>query len=348
MAKYGVTNIAGGGGIGSDEVSVTKEYVLNGKTYVGSDTNDDIGTGTMANNGTTGNQSLNAGGSFSVKKGYHAQDFTVNANNLASQTQGTATSSHILSGQTAWVNGNKINGGIPIQSGDAAQDQVWNTNWTTWGDGNIFMGVRSGHYLNGVNWIRANIPNFVARNIKKGTNVGGIVGTFEGYVPTATDLYLRGNNISGVTLSGQSIKFESGGIRTVNTYASERLYERPQISTPELNLTPFNYLNIELMYESKLWSKWQERDFRMSVNLREYGSYTSTSLSYAESNGLPQWQTMTISVPIGSLDFTRRFTMDIGIKCTWWDTGNDDRDAAWVYNQGPYVWTGWIYRIWLS
>jgi hypothetical protein len=211
MAKYGVTNIAGGGGIGSDEVSVTKEYVLNGKTYVGSDSNDEIGTGTMVNNGATGNQSINAGGSFSVKKGYHAQDFTVNANSLASQTSATATSAHILNGQSAWVNGNRINGGIPIQSGDAAQDQAWSTNWNTWGDGNIFMGVRNGHYLNGVNWIRTNIPNFVAGNIKKGVNIGGIIGTFEGYVPTATDLYLRGNNIAN-WLSENSATFDKGQI----------------------------------------------------------------------------------------------------------------------------------------
>lgn len=116
MAKYGVTNVAGGGGIGSDEVSVTKEYVLNGKTYVGSDTNDDIGTGTMANNGTTGNQSLNAGGSFSVKKGYHAQDFIINANGLASQTPGNAIPSHVLNGESYWTNGNKLTGTMNVQS----------------------------------------------------------------------------------------------------------------------------------------------------------------------------------------------------------------------------------------
>jgi hypothetical protein len=116
MAKYGVTNVAGGGGIGSDEISVTKEYVLNGKTYVGSDTNDEIGTGTMANNGSTVNQSLNAGGFFSVKKGYHSQDFTVNSNNLANQTPGNAIPSHVLNGESYWTNGNKLTGSMIVQS----------------------------------------------------------------------------------------------------------------------------------------------------------------------------------------------------------------------------------------
>lgn len=116
MAKCGVTNIGGGGGIGSDELSVTKEYVLSGKTYVGADTDDEIGTGTMENNGATTNQTLNAGGAFTVKKGYHSQAFNVTANSLASQTSGTATAGQILSGKTAWVNGNKLTGVMTVGS----------------------------------------------------------------------------------------------------------------------------------------------------------------------------------------------------------------------------------------
>lgn len=116
MAKCGVTNVAGGGGIGSDELSVTKEYVLIGKKYVGADTDDEIGTGTMANNGTTANQSLNAGGSFLVKNGYHAQPFTVIANSLASQTPATATDNRVMSGDTYWRNGVKGTGTMTVQS----------------------------------------------------------------------------------------------------------------------------------------------------------------------------------------------------------------------------------------
>ena len=47
MAKCGITNISGGGGIGSDELSVTADKVVEGNTYVGADTNDEIGTGTL-------------------------------------------------------------------------------------------------------------------------------------------------------------------------------------------------------------------------------------------------------------------------------------------------------------
>lgn len=116
MAKYGITNVSGGGGIGSDEVSVTREYVLNNKTYVGADTDDEIGTGAMPDNKSTANQNLNAGGSFLVKKGYHAQDFTVIANSLASQTSATAIPSHVLNGETFWANGSKLTGKMNVQS----------------------------------------------------------------------------------------------------------------------------------------------------------------------------------------------------------------------------------------
>lgn len=233
MAKYGVTNVAVGGGVGSDEISVTKEYVLNGKTYVGSDTNDEIGTGTMANNGATVNQSLNAGGSFSVKKGYHAQDFIVIANNLASQTGGTATASQILNSQTAWVNGGKLTGTMPIQRADVSgTDRVWATNMSNW-EGTVNLGVRNGYYLNGVNWIQGNLPNYYAGNIKKGVNIGGVVGTFEGYVPGVQDLYYRGNNVVGFTGGGT---YEAGQL--VIGYYEVYL-------TANFSLVGRNYLNID-------------------------------------------------------------------------------------------------------
>lgn len=241
MAKCGVTNIRGGGGIGSDEVSATKDNVLSGKTYVGADTNDEIGTGTMTNNGTTGNQSLNAGSSFLVKKGYHAQDFTVGVNSLASQTPGNADAGSVLSGRSAWVNGNKVNGSMPWQNVDVSgTDRAWATKISCW-EGAACLGVRNAHYLNGVNWIQGNIPNFYAGNIKKGVNMGGLVGTFEGYVAGATDLYYRGNNVAG-WYGGANLNdsaFGAGQI-TIPVYNGSRCIVSGNVST-----VGKNYLNIE-------------------------------------------------------------------------------------------------------
>ncbi len=244
MAKYGVTNVAGGGGIGSDEVSVTKEYVLNGKTYVGTDSNDEIGTGTMANNGATGNQSINAGGSFSVMKGYHAQDFTVNANSLASQTSGTATSSHILSGQTAWVNGCRITGNITSMGGQ------------TIAPGSSQQTVSSSSkYMTG-NVIVNAVSNLSAGNIKKGVTVGNVTGTWEGYIADSLDLYNRGawGSISSSNLSptwSASDSYQPGTLRydsaQIALTPSSVRYSMSMLITKSFNTINYSQFNVTML-----------------------------------------------------------------------------------------------------
>lgn len=91
----------------SDATAVIAD-VLNTKTFYA---NNEKLTGTMVNNGAV-TSSLNAGGSYTIPKGYHNGSGKVTANSLASQTSGTATAGQILSGKTAFVNGNKITGTI--------------------------------------------------------------------------------------------------------------------------------------------------------------------------------------------------------------------------------------------
>lgn len=98
-------------GTQSNEVTAKKENVLVGVTTITSDSNDAIVQGTMPNNGAV-SQNLNCGGSYTIPKGYHNGSGKITANSLASQTSGTATASQILSGKTAWVNGNQISGGM--------------------------------------------------------------------------------------------------------------------------------------------------------------------------------------------------------------------------------------------
>lgn len=65
--------------------------------------------GTMIDNGAISKR-LNAGESYVIPKGYHNGSGTIIANSLESQTQGTATADNIKSGETAWVNGQKVTG----------------------------------------------------------------------------------------------------------------------------------------------------------------------------------------------------------------------------------------------
>lgn len=261
--------IAAGGGAGSDECTAARAELLKGYTAITRDSDDEAvegtleltgdaadsqvlagksyyntnpkikRTGSMVNQGAV-SQTLNAGGSYTIPSGYHNGSGKVTVNSLASQTPGNASTGQILTGYNGWVNGQKVNGNIPIQGADEAADRAWATNWSTWGGGEIFLGVRNGHYLNGVNWIRYNLTNYVAGNIKKGVNIGGVIGTFEGWVPTATDLYLRGNNIiNWRNLSDRyPVTFDSGQI-TISTQQS------PGIRVDGINFTGFNSLNLE-------------------------------------------------------------------------------------------------------
>ena len=192
----------GGGGADLDVVTAGKPDVLAGKVIV--DKDGEPLTGTMVNRGAV-SQALGVNGTYTIPEGYH--------------------------------NGSgKVTQNIPIQGADVTgTDRAWATNISCW-EGVACLGVRNAHYLNGVNWIQGNIPNFYAGNIKKGVNMGGLVGTFEGYVPISTDLYLRGNNIR--SWYGNGISFDSGQISILLTSDCH-------IFCKDLNFTGFTHLNIE-------------------------------------------------------------------------------------------------------
>ena len=110
--------MGGSGGIDVEGADATTEQVLNGaKFYSNENKGDEILVGSMPNNGKI-EQTLNAGGTYTIPTGYHNGEGYVKATDLALQTTGTATASAILKGKTAWVDGSQITGTIPSQSGE--------------------------------------------------------------------------------------------------------------------------------------------------------------------------------------------------------------------------------------
>ena len=69
----------------------------------------------MTNNGSwTPDELANAGDTVMIPQGYHDGTGSVEVKDLSIMTEANATASSILSGYSAWVNGNKIDGNISI------------------------------------------------------------------------------------------------------------------------------------------------------------------------------------------------------------------------------------------
>lgn len=92
-------------------------------------------------------------------------DVVYEINSGVDTSDATATENDILLGKTAYARGFKIEGTIPILEESSytptSEDQT----------------IEPGKYLNGVQTIKGD-PNLVAENIKKGTEIFNILGTF--------------------------------------------------------------------------------------------------------------------------------------------------------------------------
>jgi len=284
-----------GGGADLDVVTAGVGDVLAGKVIVGAD--GEPLTGTMANRGAV-SQALNAGGSYTVPAGYHNGSGSVTANSLSSQTSATAAAGQILSGYTAWVNGSKLTGSIASLAGQTITPSASQQTISS-----------SGKYMTGNVVVNA-VSNLSAANVKKGVVVGGVTGTFEGYVPTATDFYLRGNNIKGWYSDYSYTSFDSGQITLLYNSTNNNVIK----TNVNVSFVGYNYLNVEF-YISNLQSSTEAR-----VGIYSFNSINTTSkVVYVTSAG-----DKTISIPI------------------------NDMQASSILGVAFRYWLGAVYRIWLS
>ena len=129
----------GGGGVSSDELNARAAQVLAGRSYVGADTEDEAGTGTMPNIGGV-RRTLHAGESMAIPQGYHDGTGAVAAVSLAEQTPGNAAPGDIVAGTSAWVRGAKMDGTLIEREGEQP------TTGVTISDGLAHVGMLPGAY----------------------------------------------------------------------------------------------------------------------------------------------------------------------------------------------------------
>ena len=170
--------------------------------------------GTMPNRGAV-NQTLNAGGSYTIPEGYHNGKGKVTAASLSSQTPGTATAAQILAGQTAWVNGNKITGNMPSRatSSNVKGDTAWHYNNRIYfaTDYGYYPAASYGNFSNvSEKYISysslASVIGLSANKILEGNTILGISGTVE----SPSNAYNRGYN------DGYSAGQKAGTVKLTN------------------------------------------------------------------------------------------------------------------------------------
>ena len=138
----------------------------------------------------------------------------------------------------------------------------------------------------------------------------GLIGTFEGYVPTATDLYLRGNNIAGFTSS--YVEFDAGQIT-----CNRPINKSPQLSTTKnISFVGYNYINFEL----NISSAWGSARIAILKN----NSSSSLDNEYITASFPNQTGNMTKSLNLSALQINSILYIRL------------------------YDFSGAIYRIWLS
>ena len=153
----------------------------------------------------------------------------------------------------------------------------------------------------------------------------GITGTWEGWVPVATDLYLRGHNVAGWTY-GSYVEFHSGGIYANLENNSKN--ETEIVTTKAYNLSPYNYLNVEYY----LIHGYMDREVTVMLTLT-CNDYSSAGRIYQY---CPKDVSTILSLSLKTISYTAN-KMKLGLR------GFSKNDT----NTG-YSMTGYIYRIWLS
>lgn len=183
----------------------TAADVLTGEQFYDEEGN--LVTGTMPNNGAV-QETLEAGGSYTIPAGYHNGSGTVTAPTVASETPGTAVAGDIRQGKTAWVDGEQLTGTVPdveaatptisvnaqtglitaetqqgagyvAQETKAASQQLQTQGAQTITPGTTAQTIQANVYLTGEQTIQGD-TNLVPGNIKENVSIFGVTGTFEG------------------------------------------------------------------------------------------------------------------------------------------------------------------------
>lgn len=236
-----------------DSITATSVDIREGKVSIDSD--GEIINGALADKKNWSFNGLSAGASIDIPSGIHDGTGKVTAKSLADQTPGNLAAGKMLSGVYGYSNGAKVTGNIASM---AAQTVT---------PGNAAKTVScSGKYMTGNVTVQA-VTGLTAANIKKGVTVGGVTGTWEGWITSTDDVYNHGTWGFG----GYMVPIPRGGKPTLQS-------DRIDISKT-FSVAMATIKTVDLKHYSKLTiegAKLTDKNVGIKV---EAGTYTDTSSS---------------------------------------------------------------------
>lgn len=249
--------ISGGGGGNLDEITASAEHVKSPYTFMNSE--GDIEEGTMVDRENWGaavgmndhvtvpegyhdgsgevygptvtqrgawTSRLGINGKVMIPEGYHNGNGYVDQaiSMLGEQKVVPKLSRHTLWTANQYMTGNVIIEPIPNQKNASTRAVSNGVNQQ-----GLYFYIPEGYYLpdgTGNSWVYQTLAEvakalgITADKIKKGVTLCGVVGTFEGYVANANDLYYRGIYNNPMNLENSNMEFRSDCIAfpAINTY----------------------------------------------------------------------------------------------------------------------------------
>ncbi|MBS6955572.1 MAG: hypothetical protein KH230_20345 [Enterocloster asparagiformis] len=158
----------------------------------------------------------------------------------------------------------------------------------------------------------------------------GITGIWEGYVPTSTDLYIRGNNAANFT-ANFNISFESGGI--LNTGNGMPILT----SGKSYNYSGYKYLKTQIYITRLTLTASNTYSSRIKVVAHRKNASESI-IGTGQANNVTVGSTYTITTSLTNASFTS----PIIIKIPHYRINNVNEEV------GPQGWEGYVYRIWIE
>lgn len=171
--------------------------------------------------------------------------------------------------------------------------------------GNYNQVIGANQFLTGDQTIQGDW-NLAPGNIKKGVTIFGVMGSWEGYVPIPTDLYLRGNNVAGFTTSHPtSVIFQSGMIEMISSAQGGDL---PAFNTSfdvtmgvPYNFAGYSKFNFEFKMEElaalyQFESELRIGDRRLSYKTQAFHNFNGVLTAYLDIGGMSATAALTLKL----------------------------------------------------